>query len=221
MLKTFGELNWWPIHSNYHKKNSTDPRFEIIIGAILTQNTSWTNVEKAIDNLKYKNKLDISSILEIDINILKLLIRPSGFFNQKSERLKNISKYFYDRYESNLDIFFNKNTLELREELLELKGIGPETADSILLYAGDKPIFVVDSYTKRLCKRIPIKTERTYDKIQEYFQKNFSNIYEEDELPKIYNQMHAMIVELAKNYCRKKPRCKNCPIKKYCNFWKN
>ena len=204
----------------YHKKNSTDPRFEIIIGAILTQNTAWSNVEKALENLKKEKKLDIKSILETDIDYLKKLIRPSGFFNQKAKRLKNISEFLYKKYNSDLDLFFKKNKNKLREELLSLNGIGPETADSILLYAGNKPVFVVDAYTKRLCKRIPIKVEIEYDSIQKYFQDTLSKKFRKKELVKIYNKKHAMIVELAKNYCKKKPVCTNCPLKEICKFEK-
>ncbi len=205
---------------DYHKNNSTDSRFEIIIGAILTQNTAWSNVEKALINLKKEKKLDIKSILEINTDELKKLIKPSGFFNQKAKRLKNISEFLYKKYGSDLNSFFKKDTNELRKELLSLNGIGPETADSILLYAGNKPVFVVDSYTKRLCKRIPIKVEISYNSIQKHFEKNLSKAYDEKDLTNIYNQMHAMIVELAKNYCKKKPICKNCPLKKICRFKK-
>ncbi len=214
--KKFGNLNWWPIDNIYHKKNSTDQRFEIIIGAILTQNTAWSNVEKALKNLKEKNKLDIRSILEIQDDELKKLIRPSGFFNQKSKRLKNISRFFSENYNSNLDLFFKKDTKKIRKELLEINGIGKETADSILLYAGKKPIFVVDLYTKRLCKRLPIKIENSYDPVQKYFEKKLKKKYEKKELFKVYNQMHALIVELSKKYCKKTPICKNCPLNKHC-----
>ena len=220
LYSKFGDLEWWPIDKKYHIKNSTDPRFEIIIGAILTQNTAWSNVEKALINLKENGKLDIKSIIEIPDLELKKLIKPSGFFNQKSKRLKKISKFLFEKYKSDMDLFFKKDTKKIREDLLEINGIGPETADSILLYAGNKPVFVVDSYTKRICKRLPIKTEITYDSIQKHFENNFSNVFDKKDLTKIYNQMHAMIVELAKNYCKKNPDCKNCPLKKYCKYEK-
>jgi endonuclease-3 related protein len=218
LMKKYGNLNWWPMDKDYHEKNKSDPRFEVILGAILTQNTAWSNVEKAIDNLKKSEKLDINSINNIENEKLKNLIRPSGFFNQKATRLKYISKILKNKYNSNLDNFFKKDKDEIREELLEMNGIGPETADSIVLYAANKPIFVVDAYTKRLCKRFPLKTKITYDEIQKYFQKNLEENFDKKELTKIYKNLHAMIVILAKEYCKKRPICENCPLKKDCNY---
>jgi len=221
LLERFGELDWWPIDKKYHKKTKSDPRFEIIIGAILTQNTAWSNVEKAIKNLKKADKLDIESINKIDNEKLKSLIKPSGFFNQKAKRLKNISKVLEKKYNSDLDYFFRKDIKKIRKELLEMKGIGPETADSIILYAANKPIFVIDAYTKRLCKRIPFNAGSSYEEIQNYFQKNLEKSYDKKELTKIFNNLHAMIVILAKNYCKKKPVCNKCPLKKDCRYNKD
>lgn len=215
--KECSALNWWPVDKKYHKKNKTDPRFEIIIGAILTQNTAWSNVEKALENLKEKNKLDINSIIKTDIEELKGMIRPSGFFNQKAGRLKIISNHLAEKYDKDLDGFFKKDLKDLREELLSINGIGPETADSILLYAGEKPIFVVDAYTKRLCQRLPIKVELDYDSIQKHFQKELSKKYNGKELVRMYNELHAQIVILAKEFCKKKPNCNNCPIFEKCS----
>ncbi len=220
LTKIYDNLEWWPMDHNYHKKNNTDPRFEVIIGAILTQNTNWSNVERAIKNLKQEDKLDIESILNTDSKEIKELIKPSGFYNQKAGRIKKICKYLYEKYSRDLNLFFDKDIKTLRKELLNINGIGPETADSIILYAAEKPIFVVDAYTKRLCKRLPINVEKSYEKIQNFFQKNLSKNYSKN-LTKIYNQMHAMIVELSKNYCKKKPLCKKCPIKKDCSYSKN
>jgi len=220
LLEKFGHQNWWPIDRKYHEKNKSDPRFEVIIGAILTQNTSWSNVEKALENLKSKNMLNIKKISSVDIRILKEMIKPSGFFNQKANRLKNIAVYLHENYDDNLDVFFNRDITEIREELLSLDGIGTETADSILLYAGDLPIFVVDAYTKRLCKRLPLETGESYDGIQEYFQERIKKHHKENELTQIYNELHALIVLLAKKYCKKKPDCKNCPIRKNCSYIK-
>lgn len=217
LTKEYKNLNWWPVDKKYHKKNKTDPRFEIIIGAILTQNTAWSNVEKALENLKEKNKLDINSIIKTDIEELKGMIRPSGFFNQKAGRLKIISNHLAEKYDKDLDGFFKKDLKDLREELLSINGIGPETADSILLYAGEKPIFVVDAYTKRLCQRLPIKVELDYDSIQKHFQKELSKKYTGKELVRIYNELHAQIVILAKEFCKKKPNCNNCPIFEKCS----
>jgi len=216
LSKKFGKQNWWPIDKEYHKKNNSDPRFEIIIGAILTQNTAWSNVEKALNNLKSENIIDSKKISDLDIEYLKKMIKPSGFFNQKAKRLKNISSHLHNNYHDKIDDFFNRSVNEIRKELLSLNGIGPETADSILLYAGNKPVFVVDAYTKRISKRLPLKTNISYDEIQQYFEKNISKNYSKKETPEIYNELHALIVELAKNYCKKKPDCKKCPLQKNC-----
>jgi len=220
LLEKFGHQNWWPVDKKYHKKNKSDPRFEIIIGAILTQNTAWSNVEKALDNLKSKNMLEIEKISDADIKLLKKLIKPSGFFNQKANRLKNIAHYLHENYDDNLDTFFNRNIMKIRGDLLSLNGIGPETADSILLYAGNLPTFVVDAYTKRLCKRIPFKSGASYDEIQQHFQKEINKKYKKNEVTQVYNELHALIVVLAKNYCKKKPDCNNCPIRKNCQYQK-
>jgi len=216
----FGNLKWWPVDKNYHEKNKSDYRFEIIVGAILTQNTAWSNVEKALINIKSKNMLDIKNISKLEIKELRKLIKPSGFFNQKAKRLKEITKHIEKKYNGNLDNFFNRKIKDLRNELLMLNGIGPETADSIILYAGNKPIFVVDAYTKRICERIPINTKISYEDIQNFFQKELSKLYKKDQLTKIYNEFHAQIVNLAKDYCRKKPLCKDCPINKICMYKK-
>lgn len=211
-----GNQNWWPKDNKYHIKNNSDPRFEIIIGAILTQNTAWSNVEKALNNLKKENILDIEKISNQKINIIKKTIKSSGFFNQKAVRLLNFAKYLRDNYNGDLDLFFNRDLQTIRAELLSLNGIGPETADSILLYAGEKPIFVVDAYTKRICKRIPFETNLDYNSIQDFFQKELSKNYSTNYLTKVYNELHALIVVLGKNYCRKKPACDKCPINSHC-----
>jgi len=221
LLEEFGCRNWWPIDKNYHKKHRTDPRFEIIVGAVLTQNTAWSNVEKALTNLKTKNMLDIKKISEINIENLKNMIKPSGFFNQKVERIKKLATYLHNNYHGNLDYFFDRNPNDIRKELLSLNGIGPETADSILLYAGDLPIFIVDAYTKRICKRLPLETIVSYDEIQKYFEKELRKTYQEKEITQTYNELHALIVTLAKKYCKKKPECHGCPLQKRCMFRKN
>lgn len=212
----FGKQYWWPIDNNYHKKNNCDSRFEIIIGAILTQNTAWSNVEKALFNLKENKTMDLKNLLETNENDLKKMIKPSGFFNQKAERLKITANFFKEKYNGNFDKFFNQNTNFIRKQLLDLKGIGPETADSIILYAGCKPVFVVDAYTKRLCKRIPLDIECSYDNIQSFFERNLEKNFSEKDLVEIYQEFHALIVELAKNFCKTKPDCKNCPISDKC-----
>jgi endonuclease-3 related protein len=218
LLDHFGNLNWWPQDINYHKKTGSDPRFEVIVGAILTQNAAWTNVEKALENLKSKRLLDIEKISNIDIKLLQRIVRPTGFFNQKAKRVKYISEYLENNYSADLNTFFNRDIDIIREELLQINGIGPETADSILLYAGDKPIFVVDAYTKRICKRLPIEVNPTYDHIQNYFQKDILKKFNKNKISKIYNELHALIVNHGKNYCKSKPKCNNCPIKEKCLY---
>ena len=218
LLKRFGKLNWWPVDNKYHEKNGSDPRFEIIVGTILTQNTAWSNVEKALTNLKLKNKLDITNISELNIYELQELIKPSGFFNQKAKRLKDLIYYLKYKYNFDLNYFFNRDISVIREELLSLNGIGPETADSILLYAGNLPIFVVDAYTKRICERLPLNTNISYNEIQDYFEMELSHNYTKKELTKIYNELHALIVLFAKKYCKKNPECIKCPLKKMCSY---
>ena len=220
LLKEFGNLNWWPMDKKYHEKNNSDPRFEVIIGAILTQNTAWSNVEKALENLKSKKMLNLKNISNANIDELQKLVRPSGFFNQKAERLKTVALHVKNNHKGNLDNFFDRDMPIIREELLSLNGIGPETADSILLYAGNLPIFVVDAYTKRICERLPLETNISYDEVQNYFQIELSQNYvkSQKELIKVYNELHALIVILAKNYCKKKPDCTKCPLGEYCDF---
>jgi endonuclease-3 related protein len=218
LLEEFGRRNWWPMDKTYHERRGSDPRFEIIVGAILTQNTAWSNVEKALTNLKSNNMLEIQKISGANINKLQTMIKPSGFFNQKAERLKTLASYLHKNYHDNLDDFFNRNVYDLREELLSLKGIGLETADSILLYAGNLPIFVIDAYTKRICKRLPLKTPLSYDDIQRYFEMELSNHQSKQKITRVYNELHALIVELAKQYCKKKPECSNCPLRTHCIF---
>lgn len=220
LFKHFGNLNWWPTDNNYHKKEKSDPRFEVIVGAILTQNAAWSNVEKALENLKSRRLLDIKKISEIDIKILQNIVKPTGFFNQKAKRIKNLAGYINNNYSGDLESFLKRNLKNVREELLLLNGIGPETADSILLYAGYLPIFVVDAYTRRICKRLPIDINPTYEDIQDFFQKDLQKKYKKNELSKIYNELHALIVNLAKTYCKSRPECTECPLKEICLYKK-
>jgi len=220
LLNHFGNQQWWPYDKEYHKINDSDPRFEIMIGAILTQNTAWTNVEKALFNLKKNKSITVKTIVDILIEKLKVMIQPSGFFNQKAIRLKIIANHIFENYDSSLDNFFNRDQQNIRDELLSLNGIGPETADSMLLYAGNMPIFVVDAYTKRICKRIPIKiNHESYDEIQQYFESGLSKNLTDKDITSCYKQLHALIVELAKNYCNTKPKCMNCPLKDCCKYY--
>jgi len=219
LLDHFGNQDWWPVDKDYHKENGSDPRFEIIIGAILTQNTAWSNVEKALENLKANNSLTVRKVVETDLENLKTMIQPSGFFNQKAKRLKILASHLHKNYEDDLDKFFDRDLQEIRRELLSLNGIGPETADSILLYAGNHPIFVVDAYTKRICKRLPVEINgESYDEIQQYFEGELHECFPRRDTAQLYKELHALLVELAKNYCRKKPECNKCPLKNQCEF---
>jgi endonuclease-3 related protein len=203
LRKRFGFLDWWP----------GETRDEVIIGAILTQNTSWKNVEKAIANLRKEKMLDLKKIAGINIRKLEVLIKPSGFYKQKAKRLKGFVVYLFGNYK-NLDELFDNGVPELRKELLSLNGIGMETADSILLYAAEKPIFVIDAYTRRSMSRIYLRRkEFGYEELQSLILR---------ELPKdlrLYKDFHAQFVELGKRYCRKtEPVCAECPLNKACKY---
>ncbi len=197
LYRRFGKRNWWP----------ADSPFEVIAGAILTQNTAWTNVEKAIVNLKRAHMLSPGKLHSQPVSSIAQLIRPSGFYNQKAKRLKLMADYLVMNYEGNINAMCKKETSLLRDDLLSIKGIGKETADSILLYACNKPVFVVDSYTCRVLGRHGLIHEQMgYDEIQQVFMDNL-----EHKTP-LFNEYHALIVELAKNYCRTKPLCEHCPL---------
>ncbi len=192
----FGPQNWWPAQS----------AFEVIVGAVLTQNTSWRNVEKAIENLKRKNLLDPIKIHKAKRRTLLKLIKPVGYYNIKTERLKELVKFIVEKYDGDISLLKKKAGEELRNELLKVKGVGKETADSILLYALNKPFFVVDGYTKRMLARHHLLPEGNYDTIQEMFHKSLPRDV------KIYNEYHALIVRLGKTYCQNRPKCPDCPI---------
>lgn len=204
---------------NPEKKSfSGKEKFEIMAGAILTQNTAWNNVEIALSNLRKANLIDIEKISKINLKILQKYIKPSGFYKQKARRLKNFASFLYFRTnvrkcskpnKCSVSVRFDKIT---REELLSLNGIGPETADSILLYALEKPYFVVDTYTKRLINRLGIFNSENYEDIQRFFEENIPRDVD------IYKEYHALIVTLAKKICKKKPECGRCPIMKDCRY---
>ncbi|MFP3288988.1 MAG: endonuclease III domain-containing protein [Candidatus Micrarchaeota archaeon] len=198
----FGYLNWWP----------GDTKVEIVVGAILTQNTAWKNVEKAIKNLKERKMLSLERLAGAKLEELEDAIRPSGFYKQKAKRLSNLFKYIKANY-STLEKFFDKDKDELRNELLNLNGIGNETADSIILYAAEKPTFVIDAYTKRIMHRVyGIEEEIEYNKLKEYFESRLRPDLE------LYKDFHAQFVELGKRFCKKKPLCDECPLKDYCRY---
>ena len=194
---SFGKRHWWP----------GETPLEIIVGAILTQNTSWKNVEKAIQNMKTEGVLDVERLYRIDTERLSEVIRPSGFFNIKSKRLKNIINVIYNEYNASIENILNIRTDILRNLLLGINGIGPETADSILLYALNKPVFVVDAYTKRFLKNHKLHNGGDdYHEIQKFFMDNLkSDVY-------VFNEFHALIVCLCQIHCRKVPICSGCPL---------
>ncbi len=201
LFNHYGTHNWWP----------AETPFEVVVGAILTQNTNWNNVEKAIVNLRQADALSIAAILNLKREALEQLIRPSGFFRQKADRLQLFCRYLQEHHQGSLERLFDQELNPVRDELLRLKGIGPETADSILLYAGQRPSFVVDAYTQRFFRRLGILSgEEKYGTIRDLF---MSNLPENIQL---YNEYHALIVIHCKDFCRKKPLCQNCPCADIC-----
>jgi endonuclease III related protein len=199
LLDRFGPQHWWPGESP----------FEVAIGAILTQNTSWTNVAKAIANLKAANSLDAFKLRDMDQEDLELLIRPAGYFRVKAKRLRNFIKWLCDNYGGDLKNLESVNTIRLREELLGISGIGPETADSILLYALNRPVFVVDTYTARVMVRHGlIGPDLDYQQLQDLFMSNL----EPD--PALFNEFHALLVMVGKDYCKPHPKCPGCPLER-------
>jgi len=198
LFNFFGPLNWWP----------GDTPFEIMVGAILTQNTSWSNVEKAINNLKKENLLEPQKLYHLNQKELAQMIKPSGYYNIKAQRLENFLDLFVKEFEGSSKKMFSYDNKELRKKLLKVNGIGPETADSMLLYAGKKAFFVVDAYTKRIFSRHKfISKDSTYDQIKEFFNQNLDRDVE------LFNEFHAQIVMLGKTICtNKNPDCTKCPI---------
>jgi len=197
----FGPRHWWPAENP----------FEVMIGAILTQNTAWSNVEKAIANLKRKKLLSPQKMKRVHPRTLAVAIRPSGFYNEKAKKLKAFIKFLILSCDGNINRLCSNGAATLRKKLLNIKGIGEETADSILLYALNKPIFVVDAYTKRVFARHRLISEdAAYGEIQKFFMNNLP------KKVKLFNEYHALIVEAGKNYCKKNnPLCEICPLKDF------
>ena len=194
-----GEQEWWP----------GDSAFEIMIGAILTQNTAWTNVEKALANLKQADALSLPGILDLPRDSLAELIRPSGYYNQKAKRLQGFCAWLNDQ--GGIEALQARDTLGLRKELLSIKGIGPETADDILLYALDRPVFVVDAYTRRIFSRLElIGGNEKYDELRLLLQSELQGD------TRLYNEYHALIVVHGKDVCRKSPLCDECRLQFGC-----
>jgi endonuclease-3 related protein len=200
LFQTFGPMGWWP----------GETPFEVIIGAILTQNTSWENVEKAIHKLKTKKVLHPAGLYRKKDEELAELIKSVGYYNIKAKRIKNFMAFFQREYGKDLKKMFREDTIVLREKLLSINGIGPETADSILLYAAEKPTFVVDAYTKRILLRHGwISSQDSYQDIKDLFMNNLKHDV------KMYNEYHALLVYLGKNFCKKKPQCEGCPLEEF------
>lgn len=204
LLGHFGPRRWWPAQDD----------FEVIVGAILTQSVSWKNVEKAIANLRALGLLHPLALTEATPEVLEEAVRPTRYYRQKAERLRVFCHYLRDRHNGDLSSLFSLETQDLRAELLALKGIGQETADSIILYAARKPIFVVDAYTRRIFHRLQIfPADISYDDMQGFFMRNLPpDLY-------LYNEFHALIDGLGNTRCsNRKPRCEGCPLLELCGF---
>lgn len=202
LLHRYGPRHWWPAESP----------FEVCAGAILTQNTNWGNVEKAIANLRREGLLSPEALREVPAERLAETIRPAGYYNVKSARLKDFVGYLFARYGGSLERMFAGEWRELREELLGVRGIGRETCDSILLYAGGKPTFVVDAYTKRLFSALGmVDASAEYETVRALFMENLP-----PDVP-LFNEYHALIVEHCKEHCRKTPRCGGCRLHLHCS----
>ena len=178
-----------------------------MVGAVLTQNTNWKNVEKAIENLKRGEFLSLDRLRSLTVTELSQKIRSAGYYNVKAQRLKNLISFIVNEYEGDLSLLFGQETQHLRQGLLSVKGIGPETADSILLYAARHPVFVIDAYTHRILSRHGMTVEHaSYDELQELFMDHLP------EDPVLFNEFHALIVRAGKECCRRKPLCNCCPL---------
>lgn len=200
LVAHFGPQAWWP--------GETD--IEMMVGAVLTQNTNWKNVEKAIENLKSKGLLTVNALCSMPTEALAQEIRPAGYYNIKAKRLMNLIQFIKDRYGEDLSGFYEDETQTLKEGLLSVNGVGPETADSILLYAARRPVFVIDAYTHRILARHGMSEEQAdYYELQELF---MDHLPEDQEL---YGEFHALIVQTGKNYCKRKPLCLECPLEKW------
>lgn len=229
LVRRWGAQNWWPAQS----------RFEVIVGAYLTQNTAWTNVEKAMANLRRARVLSVKGLREIGIEELEQLVRPSGYFRQKAQKIKTFIQFLDTHYGGSLDRMFAQPTEKLRSELLALNGVGPETADSILLYAGNHPIFVVDAYTRRIFERHGIIGPKAkYDEIRLLIERAISgaepkilkvlepgseprhpvsrmSAMQRSQLAQHYNEFHALIVKTGNELCRSAPQCERCPLQRF------
>lgn len=199
----FGGGTWWP-HETV---------FEVMVGAILTQQTQWNNVEMALHNLKKEGLMEPRALARAPTGEIENCVRPSGFFRQKTARVQHLARYLVDNYQGEPDRLFERDINEVRNELLSLPGIGPETTDSILLFAGNKPKFVIDAYTLRIFSRLGTDFEGQYERAQKFFETNLPND------TGLFRNFHAYLVELAKSHCRTAPQCRECPINEYCGYF--
>jgi endonuclease-3 related protein len=203
LLDGFGPQYWWP----------ADEPFEVIVGAILTQSAAWGNVEKAIANLKAAEVLSPARLRRLQLPRLARLVRSCGYYNAKALKLKSFAFWLGNHYNDDLDRLFAVNTDDLRQQLLSVHGIGQETADSILLYAAGKPVFVIDAYTRRILSRIGLSPAKdSYAVYQAFFM---------GHLPpdaKLFNEYHALLVRLGKEFCRRRPLCSPCYLNPICQF---
>jgi endonuclease-3 related protein len=200
MYAAHGPQHWWPAHTPT----------EVIVGAILTQNTAWRNVERAIENLKRAKMLDWQRLRDVPSEQLAELIRPAGTYQVKTRRLKSFIAWLWERYDGDLDRMFATSLPTLREELLSVSGIGRETADAILLYAGNLPTFVVDAYTARILYRHGLIDESAdYDEIKDTFESNLPA-----DVP-LFNEYHALLVQVGKVHCRPRAKCEGCPLERF------
>jgi len=216
LFKHYGSQHWWP----------ADSTFEIMVGAILTQNTAWSNVEQAINNLKQQQALDARRILRVSDTSLASWLRPSGYFNIKTLRLKNFCRWYLDH--GGFESLAGLDSQSLRHSLLSVNGVGPETADDILLYAFERPVFVIDAYTRRIFSRLGLVTEDMgYEALRALFESslqqalsraNKSGRVQSRTLTRIYNEYHALIVNHGKAICRPKPLCQDCCLAPQCPY---
>jgi len=197
LYEAFGPQHWWP----------GETQIEIAVGAILTQNTSWSNVKKAIINLQNADCLSAEKLYELPNERLAELIKPAGYYNIKTKRLKNFINWYMEQYSGDFTLLEDVSTNRLREELLSINGVGRETADSILLYALERPVFVIDAYTNRIMQRHHISApDADYEQLKYLFESNLL-----EDVP-LYNEFHALIVRAGYLYCKPKPKCEQCPL---------
>jgi endonuclease-3 related protein len=205
MFAAFGSQHWWP----------GDTPLEVAVGAILTQNTNWSNVERAIANLKRARALSVRRIHSMPTDELAGFIRPAGYFNVKARRLKAFIDFLAGRHRGSMSSLGKVGMPRLREALLDVHGIGQETADSIILYALERPVFVIDAYTKRILSRHGVLDQaQSYEAFQNLFHSSWSSgSGAKDEIASFYNEYHALFVRIGKDYCRpRNPACSACPL---------